>query len=280
MAVSSIRKLNDDETLVKELIVKILQIPALHGVDWDLPSPMAVAPVMDILIEAFHTRDPFLALKEEENAKALKLYPTLKQLVKESDDPLFAAVNLAILGNIVDVMISDRSNDVEKVLEEKLNNPILEKPLAELRGKLGKSRRLLYLGDNSGEIVFDKVLIETITDLYDPQIFYVVRGVPALNDVTIHEARKVGMDKVASVISNGAKRPVPGTVLSECSSELKDLLLNSDLIISKGGGNFDSIEEEKHRYKNITFMLYAKCRPYSQYFKTEMHQPILGNFFA
>ena len=279
MAISSIRKFTDNEDLVKELIIKILKIPALRGLEWDLHSPEVVEPFMNIIMEAFHTDDPFRTLKKEQNAKALKLYPTLKQLVNQSEDPLFAAVNLAILGNSVDLMISDHSIDVQKVLERELRNPILENPFPVFREALNKARLLLYLGDNCGEIVFDKLLIETIKDLYNLQIFFVVRGCPTLNDVTMEEAREVGMDRVATVISNGIEQPLPGTILSRCSSQLRDLFENSDLTVSKGGGNFDTLEEEKDNCKNITFMLLAKCRPYSEYFKVPMDQPIMGNFF-
>lgn len=130
-----------------------------------------------------------------------------------------------------------------------------------------------------GEVFFDKVLIETITAMYNPRIVFVVRGVPALNDVTTDEAKRVGMDRLATVMANSIKDPVPGTVLSRCSSEFRDLFQQSDLIISKGGGNFDSLQEEKDHSKDITYMLTSKCLPYCRYFKVRMHQPILYNFF-
>ncbi|MBI5607137.1 MAG: DUF89 family protein [Deltaproteobacteria bacterium] len=279
MAVSAIRKLTDDEAVLKELTIKILQIPALRGIDWDLTSAGAVEPVMDIIVETFNTPDPFQAIKEEQNKKGLELYPHLKRLVQESSDPLFTAVQLAIQGNGIDLMISDRSIDVEKALGQELQQPIDEKSFLTFRDKLNKARLLLYLGDNSGEIVFDKVLIETIRTLYDLEVFFVVRSVPALNDVTIREAQSVGMDRLAKIIENGLKAPVPGTILSRCSSEFRELFENSDLIISKGGGNFDSLEEEKDHAKDITFLLLSKCLPYSRYFQTGMYQPILANRF-
>ncbi|SPF39794.1 conserved hypothetical protein [Syntrophobacter sp. SbD1] len=279
MATSSIKKLTADEEVIKQLMTRVLQIPALRGLNWGITSPEAIETVMDIIMEEFHTLDPFRSLKQEQNAKALELYPKLKQLVEQSDDPLFCAVNLAIMGNSIDLMISDRSIDVENVLEQQLKDQVAEKHFRAFREKLGKAGSLLYLGDNAGEIVFDKVLIETINALYAPRVFFVVRGVPALNDVTITEALEVGMDRVATVISNGMKQPVPGTVLSRCSSELRELFQNCDLIISKGGGNFDSLEGEKDHFRKITFMLLAKCPPYSEYFKAQMYQPLLANFF-
>jgi len=280
MAISGIWKLTDDEELAKELIIRILQIPALRGLDWEITSPEVVAGVMDRIMEAFHTTDPFQTLKEEQNAKGLELYPKLKKLVQESANPLFSAVNLAIQGNSIDIMIGDHSQNMETSLEDKLRHPIAEKPFLMFLEKLKKTRRLVYLGDNAGEIVFDKVLIETITAMYNPLIVFVVRSVPTLNDVTIQEAKRVGMDQLAMVMANGIKDPVPGTILSRCSSEFRDLFQESDLIISKGGGNFDSLEEEKDHSKDITYMLDSKCLPICHYFKSRMHQPILANAFV
>ena len=279
MATSAIRKLTDDEEVLKELTIKILQIPALRGLDWDLTSPEVIEPVMGKMIETFKTPDPFKGLKAEQNQKGLELYPHLQQLIQESTDPLFTAVRLAIQGNAIDLMVSDRSIEVEKALDQELQQPIDEKSFLAFRDKLEKARLLVYLGDNSGEIVFDKVLIETIRTLYDLQVFFVVRGVPALNDVTIREAQSVGIDRLATVIENGMKAPVPGTILSRCSSEFRDLFQKADLIISKGGGNFDSLEEEKNLSKDITFLLLSKCLPYCHYFQTRMYQPILANNF-
>lgn len=279
MSTSAIRKLTDDEEVLKKLTIKILQIPALRGLDWDVTSPEVITPVMEMIMKTFNTADPFKDLKAEQNQKGLELYPHLQQLIQESTAPLFTAVRLAIQGNAIDLMVSDRSIEVEKALDQELQQPIDEKAFLAFRDKLKNARLLVYLGDNSGEIVFDKVLIETIRNLYDLQVFFVVRGVPALNDVTIREAQSVGMDRLATVIENGLKTPVPGTILSRCSSEFSDLFHKADLIISKGGGNFDSLEEEKNHSKDITFMLLSKCLPYCHYFQTQMYQPILANNF-
>ncbi|MGC8492004.1 MAG: damage-control phosphatase ARMT1 family protein [Syntrophobacteraceae bacterium] len=279
MVLSSLRNLTDDGDVGRELITRALRLPALRGENWDLTSPEAIEPVMDTIKEAFQSEDPFAALKEEQNARALALYPSFRKAVQESSDPLFAAVNLAILGNGVDLMVSGRSINVPEVLAEELANPIVAKSYAIFREKLAKARRILYLGDNSGEIVFDKVLIETITEFFDPQITFVVRSVAALNDATLYEAKRVGMDRVATVIPNGIDGSIAGTILSRCSSEVRELFHTADLVISKGGGNFDSLESQTGKCRNITFLLLAKCVPYCNYFKLRMFEPILGNFF-
>jgi hypothetical protein len=279
MSTSAIRKLTDDEEVLKELTIKILQIPALRGLDWGLTSPEVIEQVMGKIIETFQNPDPFKLLKAEQNKKGLELYPHLQQLIQESTDPLFTAVQLAIQGNFIDLMVSDHSTDVEKALGQELQHPIDEKSFLSFRDKLKKARLLVYLGDNSGEIVFDRILIETIQSFVDLEVIFVVRSFPSLNDVTLKEAGQVGMDQVARVIPNGLEAPVPGTILYRCSSEFRELFRNSDLIISKGGGNFDTLEAEKNHSKDITFLLLSKCLPYCRYFQTQMYKPILANFF-
>ncbi|MDR3568416.1 MAG: ARMT1-like domain-containing protein [Syntrophobacteraceae bacterium] len=279
MALSSIRLLTDDERRQKDLFTRVLEIPGLRGLAWDKISPEVLEPVMNILVEAFGKLDPFRELKERQNKKALELYPALKRAVEKAQDPLFAAVNLAIWGNSVDVMVTDRSIDVAEIVKRELDNASLKASYCEFRQRLERTHLLLYLGDNSGEVVFDRLLIETIKKFYAPQIVFVVRGAPALNDVTLKEAAEVGMDSTATVISNGMTGLAPGTILSRCSAELNELFETSDLVISKGGANFDSLEEVKDRYGNLSFLLIAKCPPYSKYFTVELHQPVLANFF-
>ena len=143
-----------------------------------------------------------------------------------------------------------------------------------------QSKRLVYFGDNAGEIVFDKLLIETIKELHSPEIVFVVRSVPTLNDATFSEARSIGMDNIARVIENGIDGPLPGTVLGRCSNEVNDLIRHSDLIISKGGGNFDTLDEErKNLQKKISFLLLSKCEPYYRHFGVKIYHPILANYY-
>ncbi|MGD9034004.1 MAG: ARMT1-like domain-containing protein [Desulfobacteraceae bacterium] len=195
-------------------------------------------------------------------------------------DPLYEAVKLAIIGNSVDFMMSDKSVDTLEMIKKRMEYALPEETFKEFVGKLNSTRRLLYIGDNAGEIVFDKLLIETIREGQDVEIFFVVRSVPILNDVTLREAQFVGMDRVATVIENGIDSPLPGTILKRCSRELRELVERADLIISKGGGNFDTLDEERKRLDmNITFMFLSKCYPYKRHFGVELSNPIMANFF-
>jgi uncharacterized protein with ATP-grasp and redox domains len=126
----------------------------------------------------------------------------------------------------------------------------------------------------------DRLFIETLKEKYEPDMVYVVRGIPALNDATLKDAKSVGMDTLVRVMENGIDGPLPGTRLSRCSREIKDLYQKADLIISKGGGNFDTLDEEqKVLKKNITYMLLSKCHPYQERFGVEIQRPILVNRF-
>ena len=201
-------------------------------------------------------------------------------MVNAGDDPLYLAVKLSILGNSMDLMVADTSVSVENSISEKAKLPLSEDNYSAFKQQLKASKHVLIFGDNAGEIVFDKLLIETIRKIYQPEITFVVRSVPTLNDATLKEATAVGLDRVVTVIENGIDGPLPGTLLNRCSREVNNLVRRADLIISKGGGNFDTLDEErKHLNKNISFLLLSKCHPYCTYFDTNLYQPILANFY-
>jgi damage-control phosphatase, subfamily I len=280
MSITAIRELALNEYAVKELYSRILEIPSLRGQFWDITSAEIIELVWGQIADTTKRRDPFYSLKLEQNKRIMEIYPFLEKVVDEAPDPLSTAVKLAILGNAIDVMISDSKQGIEDSITEKLKMPISKEMFGEFSKRLKQSRHLLFFGDNSGEIVFDKLLIETIRKMYDPEIAFVVRSVPTLNDATLDEARQVGIDKAATLIENGIDGPLPGTILRRCSTEVTDLVSRADLIISKGGGNFDTLEEEKGSLKEkITFMLLSKCDPYYKYFGVKIQHPVLANFF-
>ena len=210
----------------------------------------------------------------------LEIYPALKRSVDAAPNPLYEAIKLAIIGNSIDFMMTAKPVDTLQSIKERMVYALPEDTFKEFVGKLSSAKRLLYIGDNAGEIVFDKLLIETIRKGQDVEIFFVVKSVPVLNDATLKEAQYVGVDKVATVIENGIDSPLPGTILKRCSREVRKLVEGADLIISKGGANFDTLDEERKRLAiNITFMLLSKCYPYKQHFGVELSQPIMANFF-
>jgi hypothetical protein len=276
MAISLIRKLPLDEALVKKLYAEILEIPALKGKRWDVTSPEIIEQVMIKIVDAVGDPDPFAAEKRQLNRTLMDRYPYFQSLVTESDDPLYTAVKLAIAGNAIDFMVPRGTIDVAKTIQEQLEQPISQQRFSPFKTRLEASKSILYFGDNAGEVVLDKLLIETIKKRYDRDITFVVRSVPTLNDVTIKEATFVGMDQVVRVVENGIDGPLPGTIFNRCASQIRALAKQADLIISKGGGNYDSLGEEKNFLNKIVFMLLSKCYPYNQTFGVDMFHPILS----
>lgn len=269
-----------DERRVEGIYQEILQIPALQGHYANTTNEEVVELVFKKIMKKIDSNDPFYEEKLKQNRMILAIYPGLKQSVNAAPNPLYEAVKLAIIGNSIDFMITDKSVDTLELIHERMEYDLPEETFKEFVGKLNSTRRLLYIGDNAGEIVFDRLLIETIKQGQDVEVFFLVRSVPILNDATLKEAQYVGMDKVATVIENGIDSPLPGTFLKRCSSEVRELVEEADLIISKGGGNFDTLDEERKRLDmNITFMFLSKCYPYKKHFNVELSNPIMANFF-
>jgi len=280
MAVAALRQLPLDENIIRELCTEILEIPALRGLDWNKTSAAVIEDIWRKIVKKIGSSDPFRLLKSNQNQKIMDLYPFFEKMVNEAADPLYLAVKLSILGNSMDLMVADPSLTVERSIADKVKLPLSDENYSKFRKQLQATQHLLIFGDNAGEIVFDKLLIETIKKIYQPEIAFVVRSVPTLNDATFDEAKTVGIDEIATVIENGIDGPLPGTVLKRCSSKVNDLVRQSDLIISKGGGNFDTLDEErKHLNKNISFLLLSKCEPYYRHFGVQIYQPILANYY-
>ncbi len=148
-----------------------------------------------------------MRVKRESTEKALSLLPELRRIVAEADDPLESAVRMSIAGNIIDFGPGPEY-DLWEVVERVQKQPFAVDRMAELRAAIESASSILYLGDNAGEAVFDKVLIEML----DKPVTYVVKGGPVLNDVTLQDALDAGLDEVAEIIDNGNR--IIGTVIS------------------------------------------------------------------
>ena len=280
MSVAALRQLQLDEKTIRELTTEILDIPALSGSNWNTTSAEVIEDVWRKIVRSIGSPDPFRSAKSNQNQKMMDLYPVLKQMVNEAVDPLHTAVKLAIWGNSIDLMVANASASFEDSIRDAVEAPLSRDTYSAFDQQLRASRRLVYIGDNAGEIVLDKLLIETIKELNSAEVVFVVRSVPTLNDATLIDARSIGLHDVARVIESGVDGPLPGTMLSRCSNEVQDVVNRSDLIISKGGGNFDTLDEEHQDLnKKISFLLLSKCEPYYRHFGVQIYHPILANFF-
>ena len=206
-------------------------------------------------------KDPFKEIKENSNKFALKLYPKLKQEINISEDRLLAAVKLSIIGNIIDYGAKNSLNVVEEMDHLFQGNFMINNENSsttfkynQFKESLNKVNTIIYLADNAGEVVFDRLLIEELVEELGKQVIYVVRGKPIINDALIEDAIFCGINKAAKITSSGSD--APGTIMKYCSSEFIELYQNAELIISKGQGNYETLSEED---KPMFFLFKAKC---------------------
>ncbi|MBN1621025.1 MAG: DUF89 family protein [Endomicrobiales bacterium] len=234
--------------------------------------------VYSIVRKISKNKDPYAKLKIKSNILALKIYKQLKNRVMHSKDRLLTAIELAIAGNIIDYGVKG-TLDLEKELSLILNeeNKTIKKEskkyfnISSFKKALKKAKNILYVGDNAGEIVFDRVLIEEIKKIYpDKEIIYAVRGNPIINDVLFKDAVMCKIDKYARIISTGLD--APGVILHLCSDNFKKSFRNAGLIISKGQGNFESLTQ----VKGIIFYLFmVKCNTVANHLGCNIRDIIL-----
>jgi len=197
--------------------------------------------------------DIFYQIKRGHNRAALQIYPQLKSWVGKGENRLERAVKVAIAGNLIDLGVY-RDIKVEKVLEEIDYAQWGRYQFASWVEDLNNARTLIYVGDNAGEIVFDRILLEEISP--GRKIFFVVKGGPVSNDALLEDAQEAGIDKIAEILTTG--QPEVGIALERAPLSLQKLWKGADMIISKGQGNFETLSEEEG---NIYFLLKAKCIP-------------------
>jgi len=273
---SAIRRVTEDLDQQKGLLKEVLKIPPLKGEQWDVTSAEVVERVFEIISTHSGNKDPYRPDKKRLNESLLEIYQEFKDLVHSSDDPCLTAMKLSILGNSMDAMVNDNPVELVRLLQQKARNMSLpQDTYAELEKTLKSANTVIVFGDNAGEIVLDKLFIETLRERYSIDFIYVVRNEPTLTDVTHDDARAVGMDEVATVIENGIVGPLPGTILERCSPQIRRLVIDADLIVSKGGGNFETLSEASIGYKPCFFLLTSKCRVYCSQFSTSMNQAIV-----
>lgn len=236
------------------------------------PPEMALV-IHQTIREVTGSDDPYRLVKERSNEKALELYPLMKELVSHTADPLLTSCKLATAGNSIDFGVPLESfRDYHSLIEGALSSSFKVDHYREFVGCLSHASSLLYLGDNAGEIVFDRVFLEEIETFNDIDLIFVVRGSPIINDATYEDARYVGIEKVAKIISN--ESDYPGTVLSSCSKQVQDLFQSADIIIAKGQGNYESIDGDR---RNLFHLFKAKCPVVARQLKVDVNDMVFMN---
>lgn len=256
-ALSAARLAGADEEDQKRILDEVAGVLPTFSLNATPPEMGRI--IHRIVMKITGKEDPYRHIKAESTRKALTCYPQLKEILSQADDRLRAAVKLAIAGNSIDYGVRD-AIDIEKELLSILNaenrgsaDTVFD--YSRFRDALHRAESILYLGDNAGETVFDRLLIEELLQQTEKSITYVVRERPIINDALIDDARQCGIDELVEIISSGSD--APGTLLSICSSAFLERFNQADMIISKGQGNFETLSEA---HQPIFFLFVAKCQ--------------------
>ena len=258
-ALDAAKMATKDEKLQEQVLRE--SIIAASEFDIDSSGFILQAKIKKVMGKILPATDPYREVKEKYNRIVLDLEEDIKKIIRDSKDPFETSLRIALAGNIIDFGPNTNLNSkilknaIKKSLSQRLDN----KKIKLLKENIDNAKRILFIGDNAGEIVLDKIFIEKLPK---EKITYVVRGGYALNDATMQDAKMVGMTDTVRVITTGLD--MPAAILPLCS---KDFLVNykkSDLIIAKGQGNYEALCEED---KNIFFLLKIKCPIVASTFK-------------
>ncbi len=213
--------------------------------------------------------DPYKELKDRFNQYALELYPQLKEITNKSSENIDTAARIAVAGNIIDfgANINVENAVVNETIEMSLSEPFFGN-IDRFSTAVDSAEQILYVGDNSGEIVFDRLLIE---QLPLEKVTFAVRGKPIINDVTMSDAIDTGMRDIVKVIDNGSD--APGTIIEECSETFRKIFFDVDFVIAKGQGNYETLSDVD---QNIFFLLKAKCPVIAQHIGCDLGSFVIG----
>ena len=249
-ALNAARLATSDKEVHEQVLRRVLKDTS--AMDLNQPPPLMGQQIHRIIRETTGSADPYDAVKKQYNEFGLALYPRLKQTIAHSETPLETAIRLSIAGNIIDFGLPESVNqaEVSSVIEQSLTQP-LEGDVSAFQEAMAAAENILFLGDNAGEIVFDRLLIE---NLQRDHLTYVVRGGPVINDATRSDAEFTGITGLVNVMDNGSD--APGTLLDQCSDTFKQAFDHADLVVAKGQGNFESLSEAN---QHIFFIFKVKC---------------------
>jgi len=265
-ALEAARFATDDEAIHERVLCEALRV--VSALDPQTPPPAMGQGLHRLIRQLTGNDDPYRAVKQRFNALALHMYPRLRRRIEEADDPFATAARLAIAGNVIDSGIDNRLDEtgVEDAVQHALWAPVRGDPAA-FREAIASAEDILYLADNAGEIVFDRLLIEQMPP---EKVTVAVRGRPVLNDATMEDAEAAGLTRRVRVIDNGSD--APGTLLEDCSEEFRRLFQRADLIVSKGQGNYETLSGVD---KRIFFVLKAKCPVIARDLGCQVGDPVL-----
>ena len=220
-------------------------------------SPILGKVAYGIVSEVLGEEDPYKNLKEECNQLVLEKYEEIKKIIEDAVDPLFQAIIVSAIGNTIDFASQHEIDLISDIKNYGQENLVINDYSA-FRKSLRNAKSLLIIGDNAGEIVFDKLLVVTIKDFYpNLEIIYSVRESPIINDATMVDAKFIGLTDLIPVVESSA---TPGVDINSSPDEFKGYFFQKGtVILSKGQGNFESLYDIELPGKEIYYLMKVKC---------------------
>lgn len=241
------KQTNADEKTLKKILDETGAL--IKDIPLENTPVETAAHIYKIVSRLTGVKDPYLKIKNKNILQAKELLPELEQKINQSKDPLLCAIRISIAGNVIDLGV-DKKFDISKDLNKILDQDFGIFDYQAFKEIIKKSESVLYVGDNCGESVFDTLLIKQLKK----KVYYAVRDIPVINDVTYDDAVRSGLGEISEIVSSGVDSP--GAVLSRANKDFKNLFHSSDLVISKGQGNYEGLSHEK---RSVFFLLKAKC---------------------
>jgi uncharacterized protein with ATP-grasp and redox domains len=253
-AINTVRISGSSDKTGRKVVEEVMR--RVKNIDYGL-SPAANSDIAYFVFnEITGIKDPYYDLKRKYNRLALDVYPKLEKLVKSSKDRLYMAAKAAIAGNIIDFGIKIKNAvtvDLKKIIRDLPGIHLAVDDYNSFRELLKNSENVLYISDNAGEIVFDKIFIKEMVRL-GKNVVLTVKSGPIINDATMKDAVEVNFDGLARVIETVNNNI--GINLDSSSSFFLKEFKKADIIIAKGQGNFETLDNVN---ANIFFLLRAKC---------------------
>lgn len=253
----------DEKTTKKVLDESAKMLPSFS---MEKTPPKNATPMYQMISALLEKPDLYYEVKKKSIQKAEAFMSDCKKSIKESKDPFLTATKIAVAGNVIDLaseFVFDLGCELEKVLKTDFAIDDSKK----LFEKLQKSTTLVYLADNAGENVFDRLYIETLKDLFkDIEVYYFVRSTPIINDITYDELKDDSINDIATLIDSGVQ--TPGIIIEDLNAKAKLLFEKADCIISKGMGNFECLSETLDY--PIYYLLKVKCNVVANELKKEV----------
>lgn len=248
-----LKEFSDNDALNERVMRNVLA--QMAELDYKISPPEFAAEIHAFIRTQLDCDDPYLKIKQDSNKLAEKVVKKLEEKLKLSDDPFKTAVLYAIAGNIIDSGVSAVTpvEEVIKSVEMAEKDPPAIDHFEMMREKLSTANEVLILGDNAGEVFFDRLMLQHFPN--GKKFTYAVKSGAILNDATRSDAHAADLHNYADLIENGTR--FPGTPLSQVSPTFQSAFSRADLIIAKGQANFETLSHICD--DRIFFLLRAKC---------------------